>query len=152
VPTAKKAREVAVEQVVGVLTHPLLPLSQELSVEVVDSHYSQAGYLSPVGGYELHVVLARWAANRTLSRAPPPGTTSGPGHPLWYGEPGKLSPVVTLGPPDAAAELDGYSRLGRRWRVQLHRWQDLRMSGKHDAPMHDRTFDLIRAHGDGCAG
>ena len=30
---------------VWVLTHPLLPLSQELSVEVVDSHYSQAGYL-----------------------------------------------------------------------------------------------------------
>ena len=83
VPTAKKAREVAAAQVVGVLTHPLLPLSQELSVEVVDSHYSQAGYLSPVGGYEPHVVIARLPANRTLDRAPPPGAKSGPGHPLW---------------------------------------------------------------------
>ncbi len=145
VPTAKKAREVAVAPMVGVLTHPLLPLSQELSVEVVDSYYSQAGYLSPVGGYEPHVVIARLAANRTLYRAPPPGTHSGPGHPWWYGEPVKLSQAATLGPPDDTAELDGYSRPGRRWRVQLHRWYDLRMSGKHDAPMHNRPFDLIRA-------
>jgi hypothetical protein len=59
VPTAKKAREVAVEQIVGVLTYPRLPLERELSVEVVDSHYSHTGYLSPVGGYEHHVVIAR---------------------------------------------------------------------------------------------
>ena len=105
VPTAKQAREVAVEQVVGVLTHPLLPLSQELSVEVIDSHYSHAGYLSPGGGYESHVVIARLAANRTLYRAPPPCTNSGPGHPLWYGEPVQLSQAAILGPPDDAAEL-----------------------------------------------
>ena len=83
VPTAKQAREVAVAQMVGGLTQPLLPLSQELSVEVVDSHYRQAGYLSPVGGYEPHVVIARLAANRTLYRAPPPCAPSGPGHPVW---------------------------------------------------------------------
>ena len=65
------------------LTQPLLPLGQELSVEVVDSHYSQAAYLSPVGGYDQHVVIARLPANRTLYRAPPPGAKSGPGHPLW---------------------------------------------------------------------
>jgi hypothetical protein len=52
VPTAKSAREVAVEQVRGVLTHAHLPLGRELSVEVVDSPYRQAAYLSPVGGYE----------------------------------------------------------------------------------------------------
>ena len=145
VPTAKKARAVAVEQVVGILTHPRLRLAQELSVEVVDSHYSHAGYLSPVGGYDQHVVIARLPANRTLYRPPPPCTTSGPGHPLWYGEPAKLSQAETLGLPDDTAELDGYSRPGRRWRVQLHRWHDLRMRGKHDAPMQERSFDLIRA-------
>jgi hypothetical protein len=57
VPTAKKAREVAVAQVVEVLTHPRLRLSQALRVEVVASHYSQAGYLRPVGGYAHHVVM-----------------------------------------------------------------------------------------------
>jgi len=145
VPTAKKVWAVAVEQMVGVLTHPRLPLARELSVAVVDSHYSHAGYLSPVGDYEPHVVIARLATNRTLYRAPPPGTASGPGHPVWYGEPVNLSQAETLGPPDDTAELDGYSRPGRRWRVQLHRWHDLRMSGKHDAPMHNRPFDLIRA-------
>jgi hypothetical protein len=145
VPTAKKAREVAVAQVVGVLTHPRLPLERELSVEVVDSHYRQAGYLSPVGGYQQHVVIARLPTNRTLYRPPPPGARSGPGHPRWYGEPVKLSSTETLGPPDATAELDWYSRSGRRWQVQLHRWHDLRMSGKHDAPMQERPFDLIRA-------
>lgn len=145
VPTTKKAREVAVAQVVEVLTHPLLRLSQELSVEVVDSHYSQAGYLSPVGGYEQHVVIARLPANRTLYRSPPPGVPSGPGHPVWYGEPANLSRAATLGPPGDTAELDWYSRPGRRWRVQLHGWHGLRMSGKRDAPMQDRPFDLIRA-------
>jgi hypothetical protein len=145
VPTAKKAREVAVAQVVGVLTHPRLPLVRELSVAVVDSHYSQAGYLSPVGGYQQHVVIARLPANRTLYRVPPPGTKPGPGHPRWYGERVKLSRAETLGPPDDTAELDWDSRSGRRWRVQLHRWQDLRMNGKHDAPMHNRPFDLVRA-------
>ena len=112
VPTAKKSREVAVEQMVGVLTHAQLPLAHELSVEVVDSHYSQAGYLSPVGGYEHHVVISRLAANRTLYRAPPPSTDTGPGHPLWYGETVKLSQAETLGPPDDTAELDWYSRSG----------------------------------------
>lgn len=145
VPTAKKAREVAVEQMVGVLTHPQLPLAHELSVEVVDSHYSHAGYLSPVGGYEHHVVIARLGAKRTLYRAPPPGINAGPGHPRWYGEPVKLSQAETLGPPDDTAKLDWYSRSGRRWRVQMHRWHDLRMRGKHDALMQDRPFDLIRA-------
>ena len=110
---------------VDVLTHPRLPLGRELSVAVVDSYYSHAGYLSPVGGYEHHVVIARLAANRTLYRVPPPGTKPGPGHPRWYGERVKLSRAETLGPPDDTAELDWYSRSGRRWRVQLHRWHDL---------------------------
>jgi hypothetical protein len=145
VPTAKKAREVAIAQVVGVLTHPRLPLGRELSVEVVDSHYSQAGYLSPVGGYEQHVVIARLPANRTLYRPPPPCAKSGPGRPPWYGEPVKLSQAETLGPPDDTAELDWYRRQGRRWRVQLHRWHDLRRGGKRGAPMQQRPFDLIRA-------
>jgi hypothetical protein len=145
VPTVKKAREVAVAQVVDVLTHPRLPLGRELSVEVVDSHYSQATYLSPVGGYNQHVVIARLPVNRTLYRVPPPGAKPGPGHPRWYGDLVKLSRAETLGPPDDAAELDWYTRQGRRLRVQLHRWQDLLMGGKRGAPMQERPFDLIRA-------
>jgi hypothetical protein len=145
VPTAKKAQAVAVAPVVGVLTHPQLPLARELSVEVGDWHYSHAGYRSPVGGYEHHVVIARLAANRTRYRVPPPGTHAGPGQPRWYGEPVHRSPAETLGPPDDTAERDGYSRSGRRWRVQLPRWHHRRLRGTHDAPMHNWPFDLSRA-------
>ena len=83
---------------VGVLTHPQLPLAHDVSVEVVDSHYSHAGHLSPVGGYEHHVVIARLAANRTLYRAPPLGTDTGPGYPWRHGVAGQAVAGGDLGP------------------------------------------------------
>lgn len=83
VPTASKACAVAAQQVEALLTNPQLPFGQELSVEVVDSHYSHAPYLSPTGGYDHPVVIARLAANRTLYRLPVGGARAGPGHPRW---------------------------------------------------------------------
>ena len=58
------------------------------------------------------MVIARLAANRTLYRAPPLGTDTGPGYPLWYGEPVKLSQAETLGPPDDTVDSTGTAGRG----------------------------------------
>lgn len=144
VPTTSQACEVAAQQVEALLTNPQLPFGQALSVEVVDSHYSRAPYLSPTGGYDHHVVIARLAANRTLYRLPLDGASAGPGHPRWYGEAFKLSDERTWGLPDHAEELPLCTRQGRRLQVKLQRWNDLLMRGKRDAPMYERPLDLIR--------
>ena len=59
----------AVGQVRALLRNERLPFAGELTVEAVDANDSRARYLSPTGGYDNHVVLARVATNRTFHRA-----------------------------------------------------------------------------------
>jgi hypothetical protein len=144
VPTDKTAREIAVRQVAGVLTNERLAFAGELTVEVVDSHYSRARYLSPTGGYDNHVVLARVARNRTFHRF---AQVEGPprrGHPRWYGTPFKLDDESTWGTPDEEVQVEWHTGKGRVLQVTLQRWNDLLMRGKRDAPMQERPFDAIR--------
>ncbi len=144
VPTDKTAREVAVEQVAGLLNNEQPPFAGELTVEAVDSYYSRARYLSPTGGYDDHVVLARVAANRKFHRFAQVEEQPGRGHPTWYGEPFKFKDESTWGAPDEEVQIEWHTSKGRLLQVTLQRWNDLLMRGKRDAPMHERPFDVIR--------
>ena len=144
VPTNTTDRDVAVGQVAGLLSNQRLPFADALTVEVVDSLYSRARYLHPVGGYANHVVVARLAANRTLYRVAPKDGPPRRGHPRWYGAPFKLDDERTWGAPAEELQLEWRTSRGRVVQIVLQRWADLLMRGKRDAPMHTRPFDVIR--------
>lgn len=145
IPVAKTANEVAAAQMTALLGEAGLPFGIELSVNVADSAYSKAPYLSPVGAYDNHVEVVRVATNRVFHRFPcQASAAAGGGHPTWYGVPFELKNEATWGTPDDAAEVSWETRAGRKLTVKLQRWHDLLMPGKRDAPMHQRPFDLIR--------
>jgi hypothetical protein len=144
VPTDKTARETAAEQIAALLRNERLPFAEELTAQAVDSNYSRARYLSPIGGYDNHVVLARVATNRTFYRF---AHVEGPprrGHPTWYGTPFKLDDESTWGGADEEVQVEWHTRKGRALQIVLQRWNDLLMRGKRDAPMQERPFDAIR--------
>lgn len=51
----ERSRSVAAAQMTALLGEAGLPFGIELSVNVADSAYSKAPYLSPVGAYDNHV-------------------------------------------------------------------------------------------------
>ncbi len=146
VPTERKATEVAAERIGALLNDSSLPYGEALSVEVADSHYSHAYYLHTSGDFDNHVVIARSAGNRVYYRQPvaPPDSSSGPGHPTWYGQPFRLADPETWGAPAETAELQDRTKKGRLLRIRIERWNDLSMRGHRDCPMHARPFDLLR--------
>lgn len=142
---SKSANEIAVAQMTALLADTELPFANELTVNVVDSAYSKAFYLSPVGAYDNHVEIARVASNRVFYRTPQSDKqTEGAGHPTWYGMPFDLKNAATWGKPDNEAVKTCTTHTGRELTVNLQRWHDLLMHGKRNAPMHERPFDLIR--------
>ncbi len=125
VPTETKATDVAAEQIGALLQNPSLPYGEELSVEVVDSHYSRAAYLHATGDFANHVVIARSASNRVYYRQPadPPGSSQYRGHPTWYGPAFRLADPGTWGAPAQSAELQERTKKGRRLRIRIERWK-----------------------------
>ncbi len=113
----EKATEVRADQITALLEDEMQPFHEALCVHGADSAY-------PV--------------------APEP-VAEGPGHPRWYGAPFDLKDPTTWGLPDETAETSFISQQGRRYRVQLQSWHDLRLRGKQGVPMHRYPFTLIRA-------
>lgn len=143
IPLSKTANEVAAMQMMALLGDAGLPFAIELTVNVGDSAYSKAPYLSPTGAYDNHVEVLRVAANRVFYRFPQ-NMAETAGHPTWYGAPFDLKNDATWGNPDDAAEVAWETRAGRKLTVKLQRWHNLLMRGKRGAPMHERSFDLMR--------
>jgi hypothetical protein len=144
VPTSTTEREVAVGQMAGLLSHQRLAFADALTVQVVDSSYSRARYLHPVGSHANHIVVARLAANRTVYRVAPEDGPPRRGHPRWYGAPFKLDDESTWGAPAETLQVEWRTSRRRVLQIVLQRWNDLLMSGKRDAPMQQRPFDVIR--------
>jgi DDE superfamily endonuclease len=144
VPTNTTDRAVAVDQMAGLLTNQRLPFGNALTVEVVDSSYSRARYLHPVGGYANHIVVARLAANRRLYHVLPEDVRPQRGHPRWYGAPFKLDDESTWGAPAEILQVEWHTSRGRVLQIVLQRWNDFLVRGKRDAPMQQRPFDVIR--------
>jgi hypothetical protein len=137
------ATAVAASQMAAVLADPAHPDGAVLSVQVADSHDSQAAYLHALSAFSNHVVIARSAGNRVDYRAPP-ATVSACGHPTWYGEAFRLADPETWGGASQSAEWPDQTASGRAIRLTLERWSDLLMRGHRDSPMQDHPFDVVR--------
>jgi hypothetical protein len=142
----EKATEAGADQITALLEDERQPFHEALCVHVADSAYSAVRYLGQVGPQPNLVHVIRVAENRVFYHpvAPEP-VTEGPGHPRWYGTPFDLKDPTTWGLPDETAETSFISQQGRRYRVQLQGWHDLRMRGKQGVLMHRYPFTLIRA-------
>lgn len=127
------------------LSDTTLPYGAALSAQVADSYYSHVAYLHASGAFPNHVVIARSASNRVYYRQlNAAASTPVRGHPKWYGEAFRLADPETWGPPSHCAELQERTKKGRAIRIELQRWNDLLMRGRHACPMHTHPFDVMR--------
>lgn len=86
-------------------------------------------------------ILVRFAKNRLLYREPPPSPEKpGPGHPVWHGDPFKLSDPSTHGVPDQQWEgIDAKDK-----KVEVRCWHNLHFQKAHLQKV--SLFQVIR-HG-----
>jgi len=146
VQSTEKATVVGAEQLTTVLTDKRLPFHQDLSVHVADSAYSAVEFLGRVAPLPNLVSVTRTAENRVFYRPPAAAPAAAPpGHPPWYGARFVLKDPTTWGPPEVTAETTFHTKRGAQYTVRLQGWQDLRMRGTRELPMHRHPFTLIRA-------
>lgn len=146
VTTQETKRSVGVAQVKQLLNDETLPFHQQLCVQVADSDYSAVSYLGEMTEHENLVIIAQVRSNRVFYRMPSPDETStGPGHPTWYGQPFDLKEPNTWGKPDQVMEITYTSHGGHTHKIQLECWHDMLMRGTSQYPMHQHPFMLIRA-------
>ena len=146
IPTQQTANQVAATQMSALLSDADLPFGLELTVNVADSSYSKAYYLSPVRAFDNHVEVNRVAKNRKFFHLLPPPKPH-PGHggrTKRFGAVFDLKDTDTWSEPDEGIEIAWETHSGRKLQVKLQRWNDLLMHGKIDAPMYKNPFDLIR--------
>jgi hypothetical protein len=124
------------------------PFHQEFCVHVVDSEYSALTYQGGVASRPNLVTIARLPGNRTVYQSPPPppeGTTRPRGHPTWFGGAMSLTAPDTWEPPNEVATTSFRTKKGHHYTVHLKGWHDRLRRGKHQLPMHQCPFTLVRA-------
>jgi hypothetical protein len=144
ITTQETEIQVGVAQVATLMADAQLPFHHDLCVQVVDSRYSVAAFLSPVAQHANLVTITRLRGVRTLYHPPPPAAAQPAGHPTWYGQPFVLQDATTWGPPAETAETTYTSQRGRTYTVQIQAWHDLLMRGQRGRPMHTQPFTLLR--------
>ena len=146
IPTQETELQVGVAQVATLMTDARLPFHDDLCVQVVDSRYSVATFLSPVAQHANLVTITRLRGTRILYRqvAPEAAAAKPAGHPTWYGRPFDLQDATTWGPPAETAATTHTSRRGRTYTVQIQAWRDLLMRGRRGCPMQTQPFTLLR--------
>jgi hypothetical protein len=65
-------------------------------------------------------------------------------HPTWYNEPFDLQKPATWGAPDETVQIPYTSKKGNGYTLVIEGWHNLLMRGKHDLPMHNQPFTLVR--------
>jgi len=154
VDSAHPATQIAVTQTQLLLTHLPAPLQKCLAVEVADSAYSGPGFLSPLAAQPDLVIITR-ARNNRVFYGPPPAPIAEPapmGHPTWYGVDMKLNQPDTWPPPDEVKTTSWTTAHGKRLTVRLEAWQEMRMRGHKNQPMHTVPFTLLRVQVSNAAG
>jgi hypothetical protein len=145
IATQETEIQVGVAQVAMLLADARLPFHHDLCVQVEDSRYSVAAFLSPMAQHAHLVTITRLRGTRTLYRPAPPGAAvRQAGHPTWYGQPFDLQDATTWGAPAETVETIYTSRRGRTYTVQIQAWRDLLMRGQRGRPMHMQPFTLLR--------
>lgn len=124
VPTSGTAASVASEQIIALVTDPLLPMAGSLTVVVADSHYSQPDFIGPLARQPDVVSLTRLRKNRVLFLPPQAAAAGVGGRPRRYGA--KLRPGDAESLDQASETLELTVVIGGEdRRAMIYRWNDL---------------------------
>lgn len=142
VATSTSAVAVASEQIKALVTDPQLPMAEELTVAVADSHYSQAGFVGPLASQPNLVTLTRLRRSRVLYRAPEAKTPGTSGRPKRYGA--KLRPGTAESLSQATENMALTVNIGKEERtVEIYRWNDLILKGQHEQRTVSQPCDVV---------
>lgn len=134
IPSQKTAQEVGAEQVQA-LAAWRVGCNEALDIVAADGKYGNAGFLEPLRGLRLGIVV-RLRRDRVLYRPAPPVSTPRRGRPRKHGSRFACKDPTTWGPPDEVMEFED-ERYGR---VRLERWNSL-----HERKAPALVYDLVRA-------
>ncbi len=146
VPSGKKDISVASKQLKTILNHSSVPWKGKLSVLVVDSLYSQRGFLGEQVNSENLVTIARVRSNRVFYRQfiPSAPRAKSSGHPRWYGDKFDLKDRTTWGEPDEVISSTFITKRGRKLNLKISGWNQLLMRGTKNYKMHKYPFRLLQ--------
>lgn len=134
IPSQKTAQEVGAEQVQA-LAALRVRCNEALDIVAADGKYGNAGFLEPLRGLRLGIVV-RLRRNRVLYRPALPVSTPRRGRPRKHGSRFACKDPTTWGPPDEVMEFED-ERYGR---VRLERWNSL-----HERKAPALVYDLVCA-------
>jgi hypothetical protein len=139
-----------------------LPFAKALTIVVSDSKYGNAPYLAPVHSHENLVSITRITRGRKVYSADfEPHTPNSQGAPQQYGEAYTLIPqdrlfcgtnksgkyekrqnsLFNLSSNDFHSEITTTSK-GRQLRVEVHRWNNLKIRTTNGNSMKDKPLDI----------
>ncbi len=136
----------ASKQLKTILNNSSVPWKGKLSVLVVDSLYSQRGFLGEQVQSENLVPISRIRSNRVFYRQfiPPDTRTKSSGHPRWYGDKFDLKDETTWGEPDEVIHSTFTTKRGRKLNLKISGWNQLLMRGTKNYKMHKHPFRLLQ--------
>ncbi|NJK66765.1 MAG: transposase [Microcoleus sp. SU_5_3] len=137
---------VGLEQVMGALDNCPTFETEQLSVLVADSYYSQRQFLDRLSHKSNLVLVTRVRSNRVFYRQPPTssGVTSSRGHRRWYGSRFDLKDETTWQQEDEIVQTTFTTRRGRHLQLTISAWHQMLMRGTKDYLMHQHPFTLLR--------
>lgn len=138
---------VGAAQIGELLGDAKLPFSEQLTVEVGDSDYSQPAYLAANREHKHLVSVIRCRGNRTFFRQKYRSASETGGAPGHYGTPFNLKGPTTWHEPDDQTQVPFTSRRGRQFQVTIQAWHNMLMRGKNKPErirMHQFPFTLVR--------
>ena len=157
------ASDCAVEQLAGLLNSSDLGLVEQGVINLLDSSYGTASYLSRTHQHENLVNVVRLRANRKVWTAAqadnPKGAPRIYGHKYYLqaqsqwktyqrhpktGQPYEVwQESIFDRAADEQLQIPARTKKGRALRVELWRWNDLKMRSKDGYDMKDKTMDVL---------
>ena len=146
VPSGEKDISVAQKQLKTILNHSSVPWKDKLLVLVVDSLYSQRGFLGEQVQEDNLVTITRVRSNRVFYRQfiPLDSQLKSSGHPRWYGDKFDLKDETTWGDPDEVIHSTFTTKRGRQLNLKISGWNQLLMRGTKTYKMHKHPFRLLQ--------
>ncbi|NEQ69439.1 MAG: transposase [Symploca sp. SIO2D2] len=146
VPSGEKDINVAQKQLKTILNHSSAPWKDKLAVVVVDSLYSQRGFLGEQVQSEHLVTISRVRSNRVFYRQfiPSEERAKPCGHPRWYGDKFDLKDETTWSEPDEVIYSNFTTKRGRELNLTISGWNQLLMKGSKNYKMHKHPFRLLQ--------
>jgi hypothetical protein len=146
VASGDKDISVAEKQVKKILNHSSVPWKDKLSVLVVDSLYSQRGFIGKQDKQDNLVIITRVRSNRIFYRqfCPEDSASKKSGHPRWYGDKFDLKDETTWHLPDEIFQSNFTTKRGKKLNLRISGWKQMLMRGTSDYSMHSHPFTLLQ--------